>query len=256
MLPWLIAGLLSCATPSPADYDALAEAVHLHGCDSPEAGNLGWECRELDVHFVVLTPAGAALTESDARNEIDILNERFLTETGQKLARFRLRSFTSFDAALESPCSLVDLALAGVDYSTADWVWNFNACDDAAVRDPGAINFYVYDAYTDDARWGDNTSMGRNNGDRPYVFLDISRLSHTTMSPEEHEMGHALGLGHVCEESSDEDPATSIMATGRTYGDGEQCPYGGGDRTIGFYPDQVRTLVEHIDAVADWIAER
>ena len=81
-----------------------------------------------------------------------------------------------------------------------------NSCDEHALRDPEAINLYIYDscewtAAGPDCSNTDGHARSNWSGDRysPYVLLDLARLQHQDQSPEEHEFGHALGLPHNCD---------------------------------------------------------
>ncbi len=84
----------------------------------------------------------------------------------------------------------------------------FNACDD-----PRAINVYVYDSYAERGGFADVTSHGRRNSNRPYLLLDWERLGHKVQGAEEHEMGHAFGLEHVCAPGAKPKTSTNIMAS-------------------------------------------
>ncbi|MEQ1503133.1 MAG: hypothetical protein ABMB14_12925, partial [Myxococcota bacterium] len=132
------------------------------------------------------------------------------------------------------------------------------ACQDQDVVKDGAVNFYVWDNPDDNNSHGTRLNCDENSGSdcHPYVALDEHRLLHTTSSPEEHEMGHAFGLGHVCEPepTSDADPSNIMQRGESTDLDGAQHCVGGsqGDRSTSFglvYHDL--DGVEYVDANGD-----
>ena len=68
------------------------------------------------------------------------------------------------------------------------------------------------------------------------MLFDWVRLNHQTQSPEEHEMGPAFGLGHVCAIGATQNTPTNIMAS-------QDCGKGsGGLRTLGFNRSQIATI--------------
>ena len=111
------------------------------------------------------------------------------------------------------------------------------ACNDERIRARDAINFYVFD-FCDysagTANCSSKTSYGGPNLDgdcyTPGVFIDVGRIQHQIQSPEEHEMGHALGLRHNCDPGiKGPSQSSNIMQSGN-------CdPVGsGGARDLGF----------------------
>lgn len=211
--------------------------------------------------------------------EIDLLNAHFVDASGGPVCdgadcvSFTLQSMHFRDEIADSGCALLDFGdmrdpmyldeadPEHVDLSDGveDAVY---ACDDERIVAPRAINLYVYDEY----RWRDGEadpggidSRGRSAERRgvyhPYVVLDLERLQHQTQSPEEHEMGHAFSLGHVC------DPAVKRVThdsniMGSTCSDCEGGPEApsGGARNLGFgvvshdggacVLDQVQTIID------------
>jgi hypothetical protein len=200
-----------------------------------------------DIHFVVLTGNPAAqkiATVQQLRREVDILNEFFVTEARAPVVRFRYKGATMYPETRGTLCPLKDMGDREAPLDTDVVAGRFNACNDAAIRDPHAINFYVYDAYAADTGFSDQTGHGRRNSGRPFVFLDWQRLNHGKQAPEEHEMGHAFGLPHVCVPGATGRTPTNIMASA-------DCRRGsGGLRNIGFDQQQVNTILKRAQEIA------
>lgn len=194
--------------------------------------------------------------------EVEILNRFFLTSDGgpvcdeQGCISFEYKSHWFHEDIADTSCALLDYGrmtdpeilqsrrgmLRPMDRAVED-------CDDERLVAPGAINFYVYDycewdGETSAADCDRNTSHGTSNTGEdgryyPLVAIDLERLQHQTQSPEEHEMGHALGLQHVCDpgvtdvsqDSNIMQSSCSCVCTG-----GDECvdEGSGGARTLGF----------------------
>lgn len=196
-----------------------------------------------DVHFVVLTNRPQFLREVEKElfeNEIDILNRYFVTADRKEIVRFRLGSVRLYDQVKNSKCLFVQEVVDVKKYHDYSHLKSlYNACDDRNVRSSEAINFYIYDSYASQNGFLDKTSRGYNNSGHPFVMLDWERLGHTLQSPEEHEMGHAFGLRHVCEEGATRNSSTNIMASSGG------CNGNGGLRNIGFTEAQVNVILQH-----------
>jgi hypothetical protein len=203
------------------------------------------------------------------RREIDVhLSDNFLDASGgpvcgtEGCVEFDFTNWAFRDDIASTSCTellavgdVSDPALFAVDYSN-ELAAAVSACQDDEVRDPYALNLYIYDDCDWDGAAFDcttSTGHGRSNLDgdvfKPYVFLDITRLQHQTQAPEEHEFGHALGLAHSC------DPA--IAVTGDVSNIMQSSCGGagsGGTRTEGFgdvdhdethgVHDQIQDLLE------------
>lgn len=195
-----------------------------------------------DLHFVVITKNGDAhriASLEQLKKEVAILNTHFVTENRQAIVKFRFKSAAFYDEVQNSSCELVKLGDTTRPYDSDGWAALFNACDDPRVRDLNAINFYVYDSYNPKTGFSDTTSHGKVNANRPYVLIDWARLNHNDQSVEEHEMGHAFGLDHVCVPGARRSTSTNIMASA-------ECGKGsGGRRDIGFNASQVKTILDH-----------
>jgi hypothetical protein len=115
----------------------------------------------------------------------------------------------------------------------------FNACDVAKIRDRGAINIYIYDSHSAKAGFGDQTSHGIRNSNRPFVLIDWQRLGSSLQNAEPHEMGHAFGLGHVGIPGAAGQTSTNIMASvSEDFGSG-------GQRDLGFSESQAAVILYH-----------
>lgn len=193
-----------------------------------------------DVHFVAMTAKYAVdnkAVASQFQREIDILNKYFVGANGERPVKFRFKEKHTINELGGSSCTeLLRMGDAKVEYNWRYWADMINSCSDYRVVDPHAINFFIYDSYTERDGFKDKTSHGRRNDNRPYVILDWERLTHQIQSPEEHEMGHAFGLEHVCAEGAILNTPTNIMAS-------EECGKGsGGMRNIGFDTGQLEKI--------------
>lgn len=195
-----------------------------------------------DVNFVLLSrnPAvNSTVTKEAALNEIDILNTYFKAKNRSSIIQFRLKNYSTYNDIKSSECDFIKIGDYTGRYYSQQWQALFNKCKDLRVVDPTAINFYINDSFSEKKGFKDKTSHGINNKNRPYIILDWERLNHRIQSPEEHEMGHAFGLGHECAPEATINTSTNIMASA-------DCGKGsGGKRNIGFNDNQVKTILEN-----------
>ncbi len=127
-----------------------------------------------DIHFCVITRnpgTHRAATLEQLKKEVDILNSFFVTESRQPIVRFRFKSAHLYQEVADLKCGFVELGDGAVPYDTDDWARRFNECPHPQVRNPQAINFYVYDCYGTNGA-ADQTSHGKRNSNRPYVLID------------------------------------------------------------------------------------
>lgn len=202
-----------------------------------------------DVNIVVLAnkPSVLAnLSQDGLRREADILNTYFVGKNGEQPLGFRLKSIYFPRELANTPCkALLLLGNYPGEYQSGRFKKFYNACPDSRVVDPAAINFYVYDGYDDAHGFAGMDSHGHNNGDRPFVLIDWQRLNHTLQSPEEHEMGHAFGLEHVCAAGAGTQTPTNIMAS-------SDCGLGsGGLRNLGFNAGQLAIIRQHAQRISN-----
>ena len=197
--------------------------------------------QDVDVNFVVLTKHNLVhktINTQTFLNEIKILNKYFIDEDGKKIFDFKFKSAYKYAQIKDSNCSFLKYGDIK-KYNTKEVSELYWRCEDDRVRDPQAINFYIVDSYSKDNGYDSGTSHGKNARNHPFILMDWERLNHKGQSPEEHEMGHAFGLGHVCDKDATTHSDTNIMAsTGN-------CEGSGGLRNIGFNEHQVRIINKH-----------
>lgn len=197
---------------------------------------------EFDVHICVITANSSAhqiATLQQLQEEVEILNRRFVTLDGNPLVRFRFKSASFYEQVEYLNCPFVSLGDSTKPYSSSGYAKIFNECRHPKVRDPHAINFYLYDSYNSDLGFHNVTCHGKRNSNRPYILIDWERLNNTIQSPEVHEMGHAFGLGHVAVPGADRWTHTNIMCSiGLGFGSG-------GRRNLGFTEAQSAIVLYH-----------
>jgi len=194
------------------------------------------------LHFCVITKnteAQKRATLEQCRKEVDIFNESFLTMEGKPLVKFVFKGYSSRAEVHNSPCELVQLGDSTKPYSNDGFTKAFNTCQDPKVRDQAAINIYIYDSHSQQAGFGDQTSHGIRNSNRPFVLIDWQRLGSKQQNAEPHEMGHAFGLVHVGIPGAGERTSTNIMASiSEGFGSG-------GQRDLGFSESQAAVILYH-----------
>lgn len=198
-----------------------------------------------DVHFAILTSNPSAqmvATLTQMQEEINILNNYFVKEDRSPVVKFRFKSLSFYNDVKSSTCSFVSTVNSATPYDSDGWATLFNNCNDPKVRDKNALNLYIYDGYSEVNGFNEADSHGKRNSNRPYVMLDWQRINHNIQSPEEHEMGHAFGLEHVCAPEATYNTSTNIMTT--------SCSgSSGGKRDIGFNTEQVSTIMYYVPLI-------
>ena len=195
-----------------------------------------------DIHFCVLTnnpEAKKKCTFEQLKREVLILNKTFKTLKNKPLVNFRYKSASFYDDIKPFHSELELMTNNSRPFDGNRFNKHFNQCRNPAIRDETAINFYVYDSYNSSAGYGDVTSHGRRNSNRPYILIDWERLNNNTQNPSAHEMGHAFGLGHVAVPGASIKTTTNIMGSTQ-YGFGS-----GGHRRLGFTEAQAAIIFYH-----------
>lgn len=196
------------------------------------------ESRLLNVNFVVLTNKTNISNNIDLKqlkNEIYILNKYFITKNRDKIFDFKFKSAFFYKDIDGSQCEFLKYGDIK-EYDSIEASELYWKCKDKRIRDPFAINFYIVDSYSKKKGYKSITSHGKNAGNHPFVLIDWQRLNHKVQSPEEHEMGHAFGLTHVCNPNAKITTETNIMASR------ENCKGSGGLRNVGFNDSQQKII--------------
>ena len=204
--------------------------------------------RKFPLHFCVLTrnpEAAKRATREQCVKETAIFNESFRTLARAPLVEFVFQGYSPYAEIRNSKSELVQWGDRQKPYDSGQVLKAFNTCDDAKVRDRGAINVYIVDSYAPRAGFDDKTSHGVRNSNRPYLFIDWERLGSNIQNAEPHEMGHAFGLDHVGVIGAKGTTSTNIMASAAE-GFGS-----GGERDLGFTDSQAALILYHAERTAD-----
>jgi hypothetical protein len=225
----------------PGHHHALAWSEWCALAEQEKGSPGSRELLTFPVHFCILTRNPAAhrvATLEQCRKECDILNSTFRTLDGAPLVRFEFKSFSAYQDVKDVQTELLRYG-DSAEFDSARVAKAFNTCTDPRVRDPRAINVYIFDSYSARPGSEDVTSHGKRNSNRPYVFLDWQRLDNKIQNAEAHEMGHAFGLEHVGVPGATAKTSTNIMASAAE-GFGS-----GGLRDLGFTPAQSALIRYH-----------
>lgn len=208
---------------------------------------------EFDIHIVVLTKnqeAQAFATLAQLYREVDVLNQNFVTEKREPIVRFRFKSAAFYEDIKSSPCQFIKYGDQSERFPHDQGIDDFNACNDPQVKDPHAINFYIFNSTWDDnVQW--KTSYTGFNWFHPFVLQNWHRLKDRYKASEEHEMGHVFGLLHSLSCGADDKTHTDFMASS----DMDFCHGTGGDRTLGLGPFQTSIVKRTALILARKLAE-
>jgi hypothetical protein len=190
---------------------------------------------EFGVHFVNALPDANAgqFDKAAAEREVEILNQYFKSADGNLVVHFHFAGYERFSAPAPANCTAMNLLKTLDVHSSAwkkQWFHDYRICKEPRFYSKSHVNFIVADNI--DARNGaaDVDSMGGMTGNVPFVIIDPARLGHKIQSPEEHEMGHAFGLAHVCHPGAKTKTPTNIMGSKANW------KGSGGARTVGITP--------------------
>ncbi len=201
--------------------------------------SLAGDLPRIPIHFVVLSSSSDVhrfVTSEQLDREIEILNRHFVKENRDKLFRFYRKSVSYYSDIAKSECKLLRLGDQHNKPSPADLAF-FHNCQDRRVRDPGAINFYIFKSYYEGNTLAKNSYAG--GAAVPLLMINWERMVTRYKAAQEHEMGHVFGLEHIKACGSTAATNTNIMATSD-----DSCEGDGGNRSVGFNGDQVRVIMQ------------
>lgn len=188
---------------------------------------------QIPVHITVLcgTATCQNLTEADLETQIERLNRCFFFENDFGQPWFPIK-FVYKSGTLYSEVDQTDNCWIRANDASGNWHdfhTNLSTCDTSGSDkdfDPNAVNMYIYqnvwkkEGETVANNWG----HGYRNHNQPVFVVDIDRLdiSDTTTcedssNPVAHEMGHAMGLGHLCESTSITGASNSYLMSSGPY---------------------------------------
>lgn len=241
-----LAAIERCHAKAPS-HESRAWVAHARHCLKAK-GRPEFDVPTVDVHFCVITKnrqARKKATLEQFHTSIEQLNRGFVTRSREKLVNFRFKSATFYREIARVDDAFRKLGDARKPYDTNEYAQRFNECTDPRIRDPHAINFYVFDGWAEGIGSADATCHGKRNSNRPYVLIDWARLDNTNQNPIPHEFGHAFGLGHVSVVDATRRMSTNIMGS-------TQWGFGsGGNRLIGFSEAQAATIRYHAQRTLD-----
>lgn len=181
------------------------------------------------INFVVLTDSDEAelfLSDAQIDREIEILNKRFVDSSGKSILRFEVKSVARYSDIYDSDCQI--LSIGDQHEKPPVEIRNEYAdeCDDPRVRDPEAINFYIFSSYYPDDEHSKTSYAGTL---KPWVMINWDRMKTRYLAAQEHEMGHVFSLTHLAACGADKNTPTNIMAAEVGFCEGKP-----GDRSLGF----------------------
>lgn len=172
------------------------------------------------------------------KNELNILNQYFVTEKNQPIFKFELKQYISYKKFKQMKCNLSESLERPKAIEHSDIIQKFQQCFKSKTSVP-EIYVFIFNGYNSKLGFKAADSWGFHNSGRPVVLLDWERLNYNVQAALPHEMGHAFGLRHVCIKGAKFKDATNLMASKGG------CDGSGGQRNIGFNPDQIKIILEY-----------
>lgn len=194
----------------------------------------------VNVSFIVTNnrPEIKALdNKTQIYKELAILNRYFVDENNQKIFKFKIHRYYSYQDFNKRKCDLANQ----LNQPTALIPDNLPSAVKTCFprRKSKEVLFIIYDSYNEKLKYADITSWGFRNQGQPFILIDWERLNYQTQAASVHEMGHAFGLGHVCSPKATKTTPTNIMSS-------YDCRLGsGGLRNLGFTRVQLNIMLNN-----------
>lgn len=188
--------------------------------------------------FTINRPQAKLLdTQLQMYKELEILNHYFVDEKNQKIFKFKINHYLSYQDFTKKKCDLTNQLNQPSPLITENLPNAIDTC--FPHRKSKEVLFIIYDSYTEKLKYSDITSWGFRNQGRPFILIDWERLNYQTQAASIHEMGHAFGLGHVCAPDATKTTPTNIMTS-------YDCKLGsGGLRNLGFTAEQLSIILDN-----------
>lgn len=200
--------------------------------------------KEIQVNFVVSSNKPEVIQYQSSRyfkQQIKILNQYFLDENDEKIFKFYLGNTISYKSFTKRNCDFQTMLNKAEVFIVKNLAPSFNRC--LPQEKSNQVFVFVYDSYANHNRFADTTSWGFYNKGKPFILLDWKRFDLGKNSAILHEMGHAMGLNHVCIPGAKRQDSTNRMASG-------QCGKGSmGLRNLGFTPAQIGKMYQNYNTM-------
>lgn len=137
----------------------------------------------IDLHYVVISSAASHLTKETIRAAQATIQQHFISDSGEQLVRFNYKSAALYDTFKSSSCG---------DSITSDRpLWTYKTCKDTSILDPKTINLLISNDVA--------SSFAFIN--KPFIVITLKHLLSIKAQGhvQAHELGHTLGLHHVCD---------------------------------------------------------
>ncbi|MCH7315485.1 metalloprotease [Acinetobacter sp. ANC 3882] len=194
----------------------------------------------VNVSFIVTSkrPEIKALdNKTQIYKELAILNRYFVDENNQKIFKFKIHRYYSYQDFNKRKCDLANQLNQPTTLIPDNLPSSVKSCFPR--RKSKEVLFIIYDSYGEKLKYADITSWGFRNQGQPFILIDWERLNYQTQAASVHEMGHAFGLGHVCSPKATKTTPTNIMSS-------YDCRLGsGGLRNLGFTREQLNIMLNN-----------